>query len=163
MKRIYLIRHGKAEEGFGKSDFERDLIDKGIKKTKKVAAFLAQQNPQIELMLVSMASRTIQTAEIVAEHLSIPESAVQIEKALYLASSNGILDTIFGVDDQIENLVIVGHNPGISSLATYLSKKEDLDWMPTSAIAAIELKTDKWNKIPDAKSKLIFYKKPADI
>jgi phosphohistidine phosphatase SixA len=35
MKKIYLIRHGKAEYGYGKKDFERNLIAKGQKKHKK--------------------------------------------------------------------------------------------------------------------------------
>lgn len=163
MKTIYLIRHGKAEEGAGKADFERDLIGKGEKKTKKISSFLSNQKVKVDLMLVSLANRTKKTATILAEDLSISNSKIQIEKALYLASSNGILDVIFEVDNRINNLMIIGHNPGISSLATYLSNNDDLDWMPTSAVAAIEFKTDKWEDLPNAKSKLVFYKKPADL
>lgn len=162
MKRIYLIRHGKAEEGFGKTDFERNLMPKGEKKTRKTAAFLADNNISIDLMLVSMANRTQQTAGILAGILSIPETKIQIERSLYLASTNEMLDTIYGVDDHIDNLMLVGHNPGISSLASYLSNT-DIDWMLTSAVAAIELNTTKWNEIPNAKSKLLFHKKPADF
>ena len=43
MKRIYLMRHGKAEDGFDKPDFERDLQGKGIKKTEKIARFLLEK------------------------------------------------------------------------------------------------------------------------
>lgn len=163
MKKIYLIRHGKAEEGYDKSDFERNLIEKGERKTKKTADFLFSQNVKIDLMLVSMAHRTQQTAQIIADKLDIPNSKIQIEKTLYLASTNGILNEIFALNDQIENIMIVGHNPGISSLAVYLSNSEDVDWMPTSGVAAIEIKTDQWTEIPNAKSKLIFYKTPAKL
>jgi phosphohistidine phosphatase len=162
MKKIYLIRHGKAEDGYGKADFERELIAKGEKKTRKIAQFLAEKKISVDLMLVSMAQRTKQTADILAETISVPKTKIQEEKALYLASTNGILDVIFGVDDQINHLMMVGHNPGISSLATYLSN-EDIDWLPTSAVVAIDLKTDHWNKIPDAIGKLDFYIKPSDI
>jgi len=163
MKRIYLIRHGKAEEGLDKADFERNLIDKGERKTRKMAAFMSDQKIKVDLMLVSMSNRTKQTAQILADEFSVSPGKIKIEKTLYLASTNSILDVIFGVDNQVENLVVVGHNPGISSLAVYLSKKEDLDWMPTSAVTAIEFKTNKWEDIPNAKCKIMFYKKPADL
>ncbi len=162
MKKIYLIRHGKAEDGYDKTDFERELIAKGEKKTKKIAEFLADRNIIIDLMLVSMAQRTKQTAKIIAETLSVSKKKIVEEKALYLASTNGILEVIYGVNDQIDHLMVVGHNPGISSLATYLCN-EDIDWLPTSAVVAIEIETDRWNKIPDATGTIDFYIKPSDI
>lgn len=163
MKRIYLVRHGKAEEGYDKPDFERSLSEKGEKKTNKIADFLFSQNVKIDIMLVSMARRTHQTAQIIADKLDIPNSKIQIEKTLYLASTNEILNEIFALSDQIENLMILGHNPGISSLAVYLSNSGNVDWMPTSGVVAIEIKTDQWNEIPNAKSKLKFYKTPANL
>lgn len=162
MKRIYIVRHGKAEEGIGKADFERNLIAKGERKTKKIANYLANKKVKVDWVLASMAHRTKQTAHIIIEELSIGETKFQEEKALYLASVNSILEVIYGVSDSIEDLLLVGHNPGVSSLATYLSN-EDIDWMPTSAVVALELKTDKWHEIPQAKSKLMFYTIPADL
>ncbi len=162
MKKIYLIRHGKAEDGYDKTDFERELITKGEKKTKKIAQLLADKKITVDLMLVSMAQRTKQTAEILADAMSVSKKKIQEEKALYLASTNGILEVIYGVDEQIDHLVLVGHNPGISSLASYLCN-EAIDWLPTSAVVAIEIKTDQWNKIPDARGTLDFYIKPSDI
>lgn len=163
MKRIYLVRHGKAEEGYDKPDFERNLSERGEKKTKRIADFLSSQKVKIDIMLVSMANRTHQTAQIIADKLDISKSKIQIEKTLYLASTNEILDEIFALNDQIENLLIVGHNPGISNLAVYLSNSDDVDWMPTSGVVAIEIKTNQWNEISNAKSKLIFYKTPANL
>jgi len=156
------MRHGKAEEGYGKSDFERDLMPKGIKKTLKVAQFLKAKNVRPEQMLVSMANRTLQTAEIVRDALSLSPSILREEKGLYLASINSVLNEIYGLDDQVNELMLIGHNPGISSLATYLCKKE-IDWMPTSAIVGIELKLEKWNMLSNAKGKLLFYLKPSDL
>jgi len=161
-KRIYIMRHGKAEEGYGKSDFERDLMPKGIKKTLKVAQFLKAKNIRPEHILVSMANRTLQTGEITRETLSLGSSIFKEEKALYLASINSILDEIYTVEDSVNELMLIGHNPGLSSLATYLCKKE-IDWMPTSAVVAIEMKLDQWNELSNAKGKLLFYVKPADL
>ena len=161
-KIIYIMRHGKAEEGLGKSDFERDLMPKGIKKTQKVAQILKEKQVNPKQMLVSMANRTLQTAEIVRDALSLSSSILREEKGLYLASINSILNEIYTVEDHINELMLIGHNPGISSLATYLCKTE-IDWMPTSALVGIELKLDKWNELSNAKGKLLFYLKPSDL
>lgn len=162
MKRIYLIRHGKAEDGYGKADFERSLIAKGEKKTRKIAQFLLEKHIKVDQLLVSMANRTKETAVLIADILEISRDKIIDEKALYLASTTSILNVIYGVDDTVENIMIVGHNPGISNLATYLSG-EDIDWMPTSSAVAISLKTHEWNDIPNAKSQLEFYIKPSEL
>lgn len=162
MKRIYLMRHGKAEDGFDKSDFERDLIAKGIKKTEKVIQTLVKKNLKPDLILVSLAHRTVQTAQAVQRVLNIDPNIIMEEKGLYLAASNSILDVIYAVNDEINDLMIIGHNPGLSTLATYLSK-QDIDWMPTSSIVAIEMNVEKWNEIPSSKVKLLFYAKAGSL
>ena len=109
-----------------------------------------------------MAFRTLQTAELIRKVLELPKQIIQEEKNLYLASSNSMLDAIFAVDDKIDELMLVGHNPGISSLATYLSDS-DIDWMSTSSIIAVDLNIDHWVDIADASKKLLFYVKPSDL
>lgn len=162
MKRIYLLRHGKAEDSFDKSDFDRELIPKGKKKTTKVAQYLKKNNIAPQKILVSMAQRTIQTAEVLSDILSLSKDAILVEKSLYLASSNSILDVLYGVDDQIQELMLIGHNPGLSSLATYLAGQE-IDWMPTSGLVGIEIDIDKWTDIAGSPSRLLFYIKPNDL
>lgn len=162
MKRIYLMRHGKAEDGFDKPDFERDLQSKGIKKTEKIARFLLEKNAQPQLIMASMAFRTLQTAELIRNILDLPKQIIQEEKSLYLASSSSMLDVVFAIDDKIDELMLVGHNPGISSLATYLSDT-DIDWMSTSSVIAIDLDIDAWVDIANANKNFLFYMKPSDL
>jgi len=162
MKRIYLMRHGKAEDGFDQPDFERNLVTKGQKKTKKVALYLAEKKIKPEQILASMATRTLQTANIVSSVLGVSNDLIKEEKNLYLASSNSILEAIYPIDDHINEILLIGHNPGISSLATYLCN-EDIDWMSTSSVVAVELEISKWTDIANGKRKLIFYTKPSDI
>ena len=162
MKRIYLMRHGKAEDGFNKSDIERDLTDKGRKKTQKVAKSLVQKNLLPQKILVSIANRTLQTADIICNYLKLDKERIFEEKDLYLASSNSILDVIYTIDDDVNDLMIIGHNPGISSLATYLSNVE-MDWMVTSALIVIEVNAGKWHEIPLSKRKLLHHIKPKDF
>jgi len=162
MKRIYLIRHGKAEDGFDKPDFERNLLPKGLKKTEKIAHFLVKQKAKPEQIIVSMAYRTLQTAEVILGVLSLKKNIIKEQKNLYLASSNYMLDTIYAVDDKIQELMLIGHNPGISNLATYLSNV-DIDWMSTSAVVAIDLDIKKWTDIAQGKKKYVFHVKPSQL
>lgn len=162
MKRIYLIRHGKAEDGFDKPDFERDLLPKGLRKTEKIAHYLVKQKVKPGQILVSMAFRTLQTAEVIIDVLSLKKNIIREQKNLYLASSNSMLDVIYAVDDKIQELMVIGHNPGISSLATYLSNVE-IDWMSTSAVVAIDLDIKKWTDIAQGKKKYIFHVKPSNL
>lgn len=162
MKRIFLMRHGKAEEGFSKSDFDRNLQAKGEKKTKKIARFLIEKEAQPQLILTSAANRTVQTAEIVGKALGIPDGAILESKELYLASEEAMLNFIYAIDNQNSEIMIVGHNPGISALASYLSDS-DINWMSTSSVIAIDIDTRKWNDLDLASKKLLFYAKPSSI
>lgn len=162
MKKIYFMRHGKAEDGLGKSDFERKLVDKGRKKTAKVAQFLKSKSVKPERVLVSMSQRTIETAAIISKYLVIDSSLVTEEKSLYLASTNSILDVIYCVNDNVDEIMVLGHNPGLSSIATYLCKDE-IDWMPTSSVVGIEFNIDRWNEINAQPGKLLFYTTPSDL
>ncbi len=162
MKKIYFMRHGKAEDGYGKSDFERELIEKGRKKTGKIARFLQSKSIKPQRLLVSMSQRTVETAALVCKQLDIDSSMVTEEKSLYLASTNSILDVIYCVNDNIDEIMIIGHNPGLSSIATYLCKDE-IDWMPTSAVVGVEFKIDRWNEINAKPGKLLFYTKPSEL
>ncbi|NOR88421.1 MAG: hypothetical protein GQ527_12505 [Bacteroidales bacterium] len=109
-----------------------------------------------------MAQRTMETAAEIQEVLGLNKKIITEDKMLYLASSNSMLDVIYSVNDQINDLMIIGHNPGVSSLATFLSNS-DIDWMPTSSVVAVELDVNKWTDIAQANKKLLFYVKPSDL
>ncbi|MCK5775462.1 MAG: histidine phosphatase family protein [Bacteroidales bacterium] len=162
MKRVFLMRHGKAEDGFDKPDFERNLQAKGERKTLKIAEFLSAKNIKPELILSSAANRTMQTSAIIAHTLKTSENAIIKTPSLYLASADQMLDEIYALDDHIDEIMIVGHNPGISSLAAYLSHS-DIAWLSTSAIVGVELETEKWNDLDLAAKKLLFNIKPSSI
>lgn len=162
MKKIYFMRHGKAEDGFGKSDHERALTEKGRKKTNKIAQFLISQSIKPQQLLVSDAQRTLDTAAIICQYLEIKAEDVSVIGKLYLASSDDILEQIYALDDQIDEVMIIGHNPDISVLPGYLCNM-DMDWIPTSSIIGIKYNLNRWNEIASQPAKLLFYTKPSDL
>jgi hypothetical protein len=61
----------------------------------------------------------------------------RLDENAYAASVGGLLDIIRSLDDELDTVVLVGHNPGLEGLAETLIG----DWvhLPTSALAVIEL------------------------
>lgn len=113
--KLFLLRHGKAVQGFeNQKDFDRDLADKGMKQSKKIGNYLRGNG--IKYGLVSSANRTQQTFDILNKQLNIEE--VYESPDLYLASAETINEVI---NSHVtgHDLVVVGHNFGISDLIDY--------------------------------------------
>ena len=123
MKTLYLIRHGKAEEfSFLKNDYDRNLIKKGMERSNCIAEKLKQHlnDNQKTIVISSTANRAIQTAEIFCDSINFPIKNIQMEKSIYEAPYQQILQILNTVPDDIEIVLIFGHNPGLSTLTNYL-------------------------------------------
>jgi phosphohistidine phosphatase len=87
--------------------------------------------------------RTVQTTERVLPGLGDPP--VEYRSALYDASPEGVLDELRALDDGIETVMVVGHNPTAQALAVSLEKKRDeRRAFPTCALAVYELPAETW-------------------
>ena len=163
MKTLYIVRHAKSSWDYpGLSDDERPLIKKGIKRTNKIADFLQAKNIKVDLFLSSYAVRAHETAKIIAETLGYPADKISTTKHLYHGSTDHIYNELHALPDDIENVMIFGHNPTFTSFANhFLSKK--IDWLPTTGVVAISFKTDKWTDITLANQQTEFVIYPRDL
>jgi phosphohistidine phosphatase SixA len=59
-------------------------------------------------------------------------------------------------------VMVVGHNPTLTDLVNYFSKTM-IDNLPTSAVAAVTFKTNKWEKTGSSKFTLKFILRPRDL
>ncbi len=155
-KVLYIARHAKsAWDDPGVSDHDRPLMEKGVKKTKLVAGFLLEKNAKPDLIISSSAVRARETARIIAGGLGYAESEIKIESNIYNADEEDLFDILFAIPNNINSVMLVGHNPTFTHFANYFLKNK-LEWMPTSTVAGIEFKTDKWEKIANAKKNVKF-------
>jgi phosphohistidine phosphatase len=145
MKRLTLMRHGDARwKDPGLSDLERPLNRRGLAGAEAMARRLLELELIPDLMLVSPARRTQQTAEILARELSLPARRVVREERLYLASSADLLQVARETGPRISHLLLVAHNPGISELAALLVPKEGKAGLATAAVCSIAFEAASW-------------------
>jgi len=116
-RKVVLMRHGHAEEAA--DDFSRSLSALGVSQARAAGSTLAAEGLEFDLILTSSAPRALATAECVAVACSYG-GAIRSERALYLASELHYLKALRGLPEDVRNVVLVGHNPGLSVLARLL-------------------------------------------
>ena len=120
---------------------------------------LVRRGVTLDLIISSPAVRALETARIVAAKLSC---RLITDDSLYPTSSGRMLDLIAMQDDHIQNLMICGHNMGLTDfVAEYIDSH--IDWMTTSAVAALSFEAEKWNELPTARPVNTFVLHPRDL
>lgn len=125
-----------------------------------MGARLLARKARPSLILSSPAVRAVSTAKIVASALSYPREFLQTEKCLYMADAEELLDIVACQDDNFSDLLMVGHNPGMTDLANRLLPDLALSNLPTAGAVAMDFPTKHWSKVPQTRGKLVFYDYP---
>lgn len=138
MLRLHLLRHAKTEQisPTGK-DFDRFLMKKGLLQRDDLKAFF-RTIPNIEHVWCSSAKRTRETLEVL-EGLPKPE----FFDDLYLCSHKTMLKMLWEKPLEGE-VLIVGHNFGISDLVNYFCDT-DIE-LRTGQYACISFDCDAWSE-----------------
>jgi len=114
---LFLIRHAKTEkQSISGKDFDRKLAEKGKNQARILNDFIASFDFQAVDIWCSDAERTKQT--IAAIDSNFPSENIEFKKELYLASLNEINQLIWNSESD-QDLLIIGHNEGLSELASY--------------------------------------------
>lgn len=140
---LWLVRHGEAL-GYSDSgrDAERALSPLADRQAAEMLPWLqAQAMAAPTLLLHSAARRTTQTAARLADGWQLPADRVVAEQSLYLASAQHLAATVASLPNEFESVAVVGHNPGISQLASQLANRVDLA-LPTFGCAVFTGEAD---------------------
>jgi phosphohistidine phosphatase len=153
MVTLSLFRHAKsAWHNPGLGDFERPLAPRGEKAAPRMGAYIASEGLVPDLVLCSTAVRARRTLELAsAEWGSSPE--IRYEESLYHAGPGEMLRALQDLPASCGHAMLIGHNPGMYSLATALSgdgEGDALDTLetnfPTAALAVLAFEGD-WKTI----------------
>ena len=149
MKILYLLRHAKSSwDDPALDDFDRPLAQRGRNAAPLIGQLMAERGWVPDLALVSPALRARDTWAIVSQHVAAPFE-LRLERSLYMAEPDTILDLLRGLPDTPGAVVVVGHNPGMEDCAALLAgagsdpvalaRMEEK--FPTAALARFELST----------------------
>lgn len=151
MKTLLFARHGKSSwDDPTKKDYDRPLIKKGIEKTEISGQQLAKKAVKIDRIYSSSAERAKSTAVILARELDFPLEEIIFDKFIYHADAEQLLSYCFAFPDEINTVMIVGHNPTLTDLYNYLSIN-NVDELNTSNIGCVILGANQWNSIAACK------------
>lgn len=161
MKRLTLFRHAKSSWSESSlADHERVLSARGERDAPTMGERLAARKFRPSLIISSSAVRARRTAKLVAAALNYPDEFLQIEKELYLATARKILELVCAQADNFGDLLLIGHNPGLTELVNQLLPALNMDNLPTSGIVAMDFKTTEWSQISEIDAELVFYDYP---
>ena len=145
MKTLLILRHAKSSwKQPGLADHERPLNRRGNRDAPRVGLLLRRQALTPGLIVSSTAERARATAVQVAEGAGYG-SPVELDRQLYLAEPEAIVDVVRSLGGAASRVLVVGHNPGLQELVARLSGRDEL--LPTASLAQIELPIADWAEL----------------
>ncbi len=160
MKRLSLLRHAKSSWDGGETDRDRTLNKRGQRDAPLMGTRLTARRLRPSLILTSPAVRAATTAGSVAQSLGYPREFIQREERLYLASRQTLIDVVTTQEDTFNDLLLVGHNPGLTELINELLPELRLDNLPTAGVACIDSEAESWADFTHGPLTLAFFDYP---
>ena len=155
MKSLTLIRHAKTErDSTSGRDFDRRLIKRGQEDSKRMGEEFRKLGLEFDLVLSSPAARAAETAELAG-------LTSRFDERIYDAASSELLAIVQSVDNEIDRLAMVGHNPGFERLASRLIGQ--IVEMPTGSLVEVEIPVDRWAEVDDGNGRLVRFIKPKEL
>ncbi len=160
MKTLYMVRHAKSSWDFDVIDHRRPLKKRGINDGTLVSEFVATHFEKPDQILSSDAVRAVSTAQFFMDAYNIQDSEYATTHNLYDFSGHKVMETIKGLSDSWNRVMIVGHNHAFTSIANMLGSKY-IDNVPTCGFVCIEFDENKWQDITTGTTKQTVF--PRDL
>ena len=159
MRRLILLRHAKTERDAPSGhDRDRRLDTRGRADAPVTGSYLAEHKLAPDLVLVSPATRTRETWDLLAKAFD-PAPAVEVVSALYGADASELLEIVRAASSRadgkkVKSIMVVAHNPGLHELSLDLigkakaADREALEAnLPTSGLAVFTFAIDDWSEL----------------
>ena len=160
MKTLYLVRHAKSSWKYPElDDFERPLNKRGSQSAPLMGKILKKLKVAPDLVMSSPATRAAMTARIIAGKINYPLEEIQYTESIYEFSEDKLINVIEQIDDAVKKAMLVGHNPGLTDLANYISD-HPVSNIPTCGVFCVHLDIASWAEIDEHCGKLEFFEFP---
>jgi phosphohistidine phosphatase len=150
MKTLLVLRHAKSSWREAElADHDRPLNKRGKRDAPRMGELMRAEGLLPDLILTSSARRALTTAELVAEASGF-DGDIQVSRDLYAAGPEEFIDALCVLPDELDTVMVVGHNPGLEELVELLT--EESSAMPTAALAQVQLDIDRWVDLQEQES-----------
>lgn len=159
---LLLLRHAKSDYPDGVTDHERPLAPRGIREAGLAGDWIRANVASVDAVLCSTAIRTRQTLARTGI-----TAATRFEDDLYDSRPSTVLNFIRGTGENVETLLVIGHEPTMSGLASALAgpdtdegpRDETLAKYPTSAVAVLRIELP-WDQLEPGRATLVDFHVP---
>ncbi|MDL2076661.1 histidine phosphatase family protein [Streptomyces sp. GXMU-J15] len=166
-RRIVLFRHAKADWP-QVTDHERPLAERGRLDAAAAGRRIADTGISFDLALCSTATRTRETWKLAVHEFPHRPKTVY-EERIYEASPGELIAVLNETPDDVHDLVLIGHNPGIHGLTDILcgesegDARERLDrrGFPAAAFALLTHEGS-WKSLEPGVARLVDYWAPSE-
>ena len=143
MRRLHVVRHAKSSwDDPTLADHDRPLARRGVSAARRLRAWLQESDVRPDLVVCSSALRARATLDLVLPALGSPE--IVVDDSLFQASGEGMLARLRTLGPDVEEALLVGHEPGLSELVLLLTadggtlRARVAEKFPTGALATLE-------------------------
>lgn len=145
MKTLLLMRHGKSSWKHPElSDRERPLTKRGIRASLHMGEFMVLKELVPQKIITSSAVRALETARLLAQKCQREDAIIAVDE-LYLAEPDLYINYLKTLPDDLERVMVVGHNPGLESLLQMLSGR--IEMLTTAVVAFLSLPIKSWSEL----------------
>lgn len=171
MKKLSLLRHAKSSwDDPVERDFDRPLNGRGHRAARTMGVWLKDNSLSFDQVLASPALRIRQTIEGVEAGLDGKLKAA-FDKRIYMASAASLFELVQETPDEVQHLLLIGHNPGLEDLLLLATKGDGSTLRgeaetkyPTATFATIDLPITRWSAAEEGLAgRLAAFVRPRDL
>jgi len=151
MKTLYLVRHAKSSWSENVQDHQRPLNKRGLSDMVMVSEHIVTHFPIPERIISSDANRALTTAKQFQKAYQLPERDFFTEAQLYDFSGGRLLNVIKNCDDNINRLMLFGHNYALTVIANELGDTY-IENIPTCGFVQINFEETQWKNCEKGKT-----------
>lgn len=157
-KKIIFVRHAKSSWKYDVQDIDRPLKKRGIDDVNIIAREFKKLNHKIDFIFSSPANRAYKTCKIFKTVLNFKQNQILVDDDLYDFGGEKVLGFIKSLDDNLNSIIIFGHNYAFTFLINTLGDRR-VDNLPTSGLVIIEFNIDSWQYVKFGQTKKIMFPK----
>jgi phosphohistidine phosphatase len=163
MKHVTLVRHAHAEKHEADiEDFERRLDKRGRREAEEMSELAHALGLRPDHIITSPAVRTVSTAKEFARALGFPLQKIRHDDRVYLAERAALVTILRAVPAGCRHVLLVGHNPGVSRLARWLTDDDSIADLAPAALCALKADVAHWADVDGGQFERVALRWPGD-